>query len=68
MEGKKRECMNCRFWVQDRDDEVGECHRHAPVPVPVQGAEERQARFVDWPQTLAGEFCGEHQPVPGTDS
>lgn len=52
-------CASCRFWLPPEvTADPGECHYHAPFPA---GDEHQRAR---WPLTLAGEWCGEQQPIP----
>jgi predicted enzyme related to lactoylglutathione lyase len=53
-----RHCAACANWFPGSGDaSTGECRRHAPYP---RGVDEREnSPQVAWPQTLAGDGCGE---------
>ncbi len=59
-------CDTCPYFDLDPgSDVIGECHRHAPQPLrlPEPGGDNPgwySAEIGDWPQTMKGEFCGEH--------
>ncbi|MFN3591409.1 MAG: hypothetical protein ACK4TG_04400 [Thermaurantiacus sp.] len=61
-------CVTCRYWTKVRVEgpgvpgipgtpAMGSCKRHAPRPTVGTGH-----AHVIWPQTAAGEFCGEWRP------
>lgn len=53
-------CSSCQWWSSN-DDSSGECCRYAPRPFNHPVTETQ--RFATWPLTLAGDYCGEHQPA-----
>jgi hypothetical protein len=55
-------CETCRFWSID-DDAGGECRRYAPRPATLETASDA---WQNWPATLSGDWCGEHQPKEPT--
>lgn len=50
-------CAECRFWVDLKGNEVGECHRRAPMPAV--GAVPGESRGTVWAVTHAQTFCGD---------
>lgn len=59
-----RSCASCRFWnVASQDQDLGRCHRHAPVPFwGPKSAPGTQGIFdvsVTWPRTTDTDHCGE---------
>lgn len=54
-------CDHCRFWAAiEHTNGRGECHRYAPKPFV--GSYTDGSEFETyWPETLAGEWCGEFQ-------
>lgn len=46
-------CEDCRYY-----DQVGECHRHAPICQPIEGMVEWVPR---WPQVERHEYCGDFE-------
>lgn len=55
-------CANCRWYRQVYPDPFhhGECHRHAPVVVPVSDG---RHFLTAWPATPREDVCGEHIPT-----
>lgn len=51
-------CGACKFW-QPFNDNVGECRRAAPLPA------ETTDTVAHWPETFAGEGCGDGQLKAG---
>lgn len=50
-------CSDCRFWDQKTEaPPIGECHRHAPKPIPIGKDQIGMAVF---PRTKSDNFCGE---------
>lgn len=61
-----RNCSNCKFF-HDRNGEVGECRRKAPmvlhVPEVERFSQKKVLRAVSyWPPINRAEWCGEHEP------
>lgn len=57
-------CADCKFWSAKKGDPwadgVGECRRHAPLPVLLADeGDHSHSAFVAWPLTLDEQFCGE---------
>lgn len=65
-------CENCRFWVPNDDTNTdGTCHRHAPRVVAGTWGIYLvflKATSTEWPDTVADEWCGEHEPVTESES
>lgn len=58
-------CETCIFWTRDREGVTGDCRRRAPHGLPEpQTIENGEVRVwylrTEWPQTNAGNFCGDH--------
>lgn len=62
-------CEGCRFWLRNTGIH-GECRRHAPVATLVPSAEMTTTSQPGtiWPATLATDWCGEHDALPGPRS
>jgi len=64
-------CFNCRFWVPNEDHAQypaaqGTCHRRAPRVVAATWGIYLffiKAVSSEWPDVLADEWCGEHEPM-----
>jgi hypothetical protein len=48
-------CSNCAFYVAEKKDEVGECHRYPPTLLP----EDSDVAIFTFPITAEDEWCGE---------
>lgn len=71
--GDQPRCETCRFWQVDAEDdrspgEIGACHRYPPRFLPdshladsIDGTTSAFTGF--FPETMAGEWCGEWQLV-----
>ena len=66
-------CGHCVFWSES-DGEIGQCKRHAPLPISHIWTEEEIAKFdsryiVDafWPDTSCDNWCGEFVPLEGQE-
>ena len=67
---RRGQCSECRFWEPTPLDGEpiekavsGECHRRAPVAIPLPEAADRDSRaaWIVWPETTRGEWCGEFE-------
>ena len=67
-------CETCSFWRYLRETEphvgIGECRRHAPVPIAemvstdfANGNIDATSWLARWRQTMFDDWCGEHQPT-----
>jgi hypothetical protein len=72
---EERKCKNCRFWVQQAEEDItGQCRRFPPTlskTAPQQEAMEATGAgtFVGvWPDTLGVDWCGEFQRREETPS
>lgn len=57
----------CRFYLPLRDLKApgtGQCRRHPPQAVPLQGPRGELMANSLWPPVREGFWCGEHQPEP----
>jgi hypothetical protein len=62
-------CENCRFFAPSTSG-TGDCRRHAPAPsnVRIRRMDEDCPRFESWwPVMNEDDWCGEFQPIDGTD-
>lgn len=58
-------CSTCLHWRPPAEGAQGGCHRRSPQPMLTLATLTTHPRWLAiWPETLAGETCGEHQPVP----
>lgn len=48
-------CDRCAFYVAEKKDEVGECHRYPPTLLP----EDSDVAIFTFPITAEDEWCGE---------
>jgi hypothetical protein len=58
-------CQNCRFY-ESEDDEMGECHRHAPRPILMSLIHGKSNPEIQWPSMYCKEFCGEFEERAAT--
>lgn len=49
-------CANCKFFVVDKEEDYGRCHRYPPVVVP-----EADLYSFEFPVVNEDDFCGEHK-------
>lgn len=60
-------CRDCKYFEpDDMKDEVGSCHRHAPVPGIHEGQSLSPKRFywpAVWPNDWCGQFTSKHHPT-----
>jgi hypothetical protein len=70
-------CATCRFftdrWTRGlgiESEEVGNCARRAPIPVPYRQTREELRNFGGgslWPVVLSMNWCGEHEVTNNVD-
>jgi hypothetical protein len=67
----EKQCEQCRYFAPQGDGEQGECRRHAPAP---HGIRHRSQMDDDtlgveswWPTVSSGDWCGEFEPIDGSN-
>jgi hypothetical protein len=58
MSGLKPRCFDCTFWHEDTK-EAGECRRHAPAALHVNGSGTPHGQSAAWPATRSEDWCGD---------
>lgn len=59
-EQRKERCKTCRWWVESRLKERGECHFSAPIAIPDR---ETYSFTFPFPRTYPESFCGQWTPI-----
>lgn len=51
-------CFDCAYWHEATEEE-GECRRHAPAALHVDGSATSHDQCAAWPATSADDWCGD---------